>query len=109
VRVRLTPDAHSQLLEAVTAIMRDDPGAATKFLERAEKSLGKLADFPLSGRSLPEFPGLPYREVFAAPYRFFYRIEGDRVWVVALWHFARVPRAPSRELDWGPPHGEEVW
>ena len=56
---------------------------ADKLLERtevfrikAEKVLSRLNKFPLSGRLLPEFPDLPFREVIVPPYRFFYRLKG---------------------------------
>jgi plasmid stabilization system protein ParE len=54
-----------------------------------------LRDYPLSGRRLPEFPSLPHREVVVAPYRFVYLVDADTVWVIAVWHMARVPRPPD--------------
>jgi plasmid stabilization system protein ParE len=56
--------------------------------------LRRLERFPASGRVLPEFPDLPYREVIVSPYRFFYRIAGKTVWVVAVWHGAQIPEEP---------------
>jgi len=53
-----------------------------------------LEDFPESGRVVPEFPDLPYQEVIIPPYRFFYRIKGDVVWIVAVWHGAQLPKEP---------------
>ena len=50
--------------------------------------------FPESGRVLPEFADLPYREVIVGPSRFFYRIAGKTVWVVAVWHGAQIPAEP---------------
>ncbi len=47
-----------------------------------------------SDSGLPEFPDLPFREVIATPYRFFYRVKGDRVWVAATWHGAQLPDEP---------------
>jgi plasmid stabilization system protein ParE len=54
----------------------------------------RLEDFPESGRIIPEFPELPYREVIMTPYRFFYKINGDVVWIVAVWHGAQLPEQP---------------
>ena len=48
----------------------------------------------MSGRPIPEFPDLPYREVIVAPYRFFYRVKDNAVWIVAVWHGARIPQQP---------------
>jgi plasmid stabilization system protein ParE len=63
--------------------------------ERAGESLSRLADYPESGRVLPEFPDLPFREVVVSPYRFFYRVKDDGVWVVAAWHSAQIPGDPE--------------
>ncbi len=43
---------------------------------------------------MPEFPKLPYREVLIARYRFFYRVTGRVVWIVAVWHGAQLPDKP---------------
>ena len=44
---------------------------------------------------LPEFPDLAFREVIVPPYRFFYRVRDDAVWVVAAWHSAQLPGEPE--------------
>jgi plasmid stabilization system protein ParE len=44
---------------------------------------------------MPEFPELPYREVIISPYRFFYRVKGEIVWIVAVWHGAQLPEDPK--------------
>lgn len=94
-RIRFTPAARVQFLNALAWIRRDDPRAARRFRNTAERALRRLETFPDSGRSLPEFPDLPYREVVIPPYRFFYRRVDDGVWVVAVWHGAKVPESPS--------------
>lgn len=68
--------------------------AAENFRRACEESLRRLEEFPESGRQIPEFPGLPYREVILKPYRFFYRTLGDIVWIVAVWHGAQLPSPP---------------
>lgn len=97
--VRLTPAARKQLLDALDYLRRDRPAAAHRLLDRVEATLSRLSDFPQSGRPIHEFPDLPYREVVLAPYRLFYRVVGETVWVVAVWHDRQLP---------GPPHGEET-
>ena len=98
-RVRFTPSGRRQFLDAVAYIMRDDPAAARRSRQRAESALRRLERFPESGRTLPEFPDLPYREVIVAPYRFFYRVADRKVWVVGVWHGAQIPGEPRRG-DW---------
>ena len=94
-KVRFTPTGRSQFLGVLSYIQRENPQAAVEFRRRAEKVLRRLERFPTSGRVIPEFPELPYREVIIAPYRFFYRIEGKIVWVVAVWHGAQLPDLPN--------------
>jgi toxin ParE1/3/4 len=95
--VQFTPSARLQFLSALAYIRRDNPAAATRFRKRAESVLRRLENCPASGRLVPEFPELPYREVLVAPYRFFYRLEGRIVWIVAVWHGAQLPGAPSEK------------
>jgi toxin ParE1/3/4 len=82
-RVLFTPTAREQFLAALAYIAAADPAAARRLRERAEESLSRLAEYPESGRVLPEFPDLPFREVVVSPYRFFYRVKDDIVWIVA--------------------------
>ena len=94
-RVRFTPSGRIQFLTAIAYIRRDNPTAAIRFRRKAERLLRRLERFPESGRHLPEFADLPYREVIVTPYRFFYRVEGKTVWVVAVWHGAQIPETPE--------------
>jgi plasmid stabilization system protein ParE len=94
VKVRFTPSARAQFLSALTFIQRDKPSAATRFRDRTKTILRRLEDFPESGRVVPEFPDLPYREVIISPYRFFYRIKENVVWIIAVWHGAQLPKEP---------------
>lgn len=94
-KARFTPTGRSQFLGVLSYIQRENPQAAVEFRRRAEKVLRRLERFPTSGKVIPEFPELPYREVIIAPYRFFYRVEGKIVWVVAVWHGAQLPDLPN--------------
>jgi plasmid stabilization system protein ParE len=95
VKVKFTPSAKTQFLSALSYIRKDKPSAAIYFRKRAEEILRRLEDFPESGRIIPDFPELPYREVIISPYRFFYKIKDDVVWIVAVWHGAQLPKGPS--------------
>jgi toxin ParE1/3/4 len=95
VKVRFTFSARAQFLSALTYIRRDNLGAAFNFRERIETVLGRLEEFPDSGRVVPEFPELPYREVIIAPYRFFSRVKGEIAWIVAVWLGAQLPEEPK--------------
>ena len=94
-KVQFTPSARNQFLFALSYIRRDKPSAAVNFRNRTEEILRRLENFPESGRIIPEFPELPYREVLVPPYRFFYKTKDDIVWVVAVWHGAQLPKEPK--------------
>lgn len=93
-RIRFTPTGRAQFLAAIAYIRRENPAAAVRFRQRVEQTLRRLEQFPESGRVVPEFPELPYREVIVSPYRLFYRIKEAVVWVVAVWHGAQPPEEP---------------
>lgn len=93
--VRFTPSARVQFLNAVETIQRINHSAARKFRQQAGNALKRLVRFPHSGAAVVEFPELPYREVYVKPYRFFYRVRDDAVWVVAVWHGAQMPDDPE--------------
>ena len=77
-------------------IYRENPSAAIRFREKVEKTLTRLKEFPESGRLVPEFSDLPFREVILGPYRFFYKIKDQTVWIVAVWHSAQLAEEPER-------------
>jgi toxin ParE1/3/4 len=85
-----------QFLQAVSYILQDNPQAAMQFRKKAERTLRRLTRYPGSGRLIPEFPDLPFREVIVSPYRFFYRCEDRTIWVVACWHGAQLPAEPMK-------------
>ena len=94
-KVRFTPSARTQFLGIVAHLYRDNPTAAAAFRRKAREALARLQRFPQSGRALPEFPDLPFREVIVAPHRFFYRVKGRTVWIVTVWHGAQLPGEPQ--------------
>jgi toxin ParE1/3/4 len=94
-KILFTPTGRRQFLEALAYLYRENPTAALRFRKKAETTLSRLKKFPESGRSLPEFPDLPFREVIVRPYRFFYKIKPEAVWIVAVWHSAQLPEDPD--------------
>lgn len=97
-RVQFTPPARAQFLATVAYIRADKPSAAQGFRMRVNDALQVLVAFPESGRAIPEFPQLGFREVLVDSHRFFYRVKGDTVWVVGAWHDAQIPDAPSEPI-----------
>lgn len=48
-----------------------------------------IADFPFSGRKVPEYDIDQIREIIEGPYRIIYHIKPDQIDVVAVIHGAR--------------------
>jgi len=94
-KLRFTPSAETELLSAAKYIHNDNPEAALSFLKKADDLLHRLGKHPLSGRTIPEFPKLPYRELLVLPYRFFYSIQNKTIWIVAVWHTSQLPKEPK--------------
>ena len=95
-KILFTPTGRRQFLGAISYIHRDKPSAAVSFRQKAEKLLTRLKKFPESGRPRPEFPELSFREVIVSPYRFFYKVKDNNVWIVAVWHGAQLPDEPEK-------------
>jgi toxin ParE1/3/4 len=71
-------------------IARDSAAYAELVLIRLLVAPERLVRFPESGRMVPEF-GLPnLREIIVSPFRIVYRLRGDVVEVVTVFHSARV-------------------
>jgi toxin ParE1/3/4 len=96
-KVLFTPTGRRQFIEAIAYIYRDNPSAAVDFRRKAEKALSRLRKFSESGRLIPEFSDLPFREVIVRPYRFFYKIKDEIVWIIAVWHSAQLPKEPEKK------------
>ena len=94
-KIRFTPGARAEFLEALEFIRQEDPHAAKAFRQRTKSVLNRLSSFPQSGRVIPEFSDLPHREVIIPPYRFFYRAHDKIIWIVAVWHDRRLPQEPE--------------
>ena len=93
--MRFTPAADAEFLAVINYIGADSPAAAVAFRDKALKTLSMLRQFPDSGRIVPEYPALPFREVIVAPYRFFCQVKTDAVWIVAVWHGAQIVDSPE--------------
>jgi addiction module RelE/StbE family toxin len=70
-------------------IARDSPDHAALFATRLIEATDRLAQFPESGRVLPELGRADCREIIVGDYRIIYRIATDAVWVTGVIHGAR--------------------
>jgi len=74
-------------------ISRDSPDNAALFIQRIFDQTERLADFPLSGRVIPEILNDKVREIIYGNYRIMYLVEDEEVWITGIVHGAR---------DWKP-------
>lgn len=96
-KVKFTPSARVMFLDQLAYVKKENPSAALLLRKKCEEVLRRLQDFPESGRFIPEFPELPFREVVVSPYRFFYRVKDQTVWIVAVWHQAEEKQQPLEQ------------
>ena len=88
--VRWTQRGSEDLREIHDFVARDSPQAAAALVDRIITATEPLATFPESGRIVPEFPDLGYREVIISGYRVVYRREGETIWIAAVVHGRRM-------------------
>ena len=86
-QVAWTATAVSDLGDLVDYIAQDDPVAALAAMKRLRARAGALCTHPQRDRIAPELRevgALHYRELLERPWRILYRIEGQRVLVLAV-------------------------
>ncbi len=87
-KVILTPEAIEDILEIYAYILeRDGEERAEAILNRLEKTAYSLDTFPMRGKfpdTLVPFGNRKIREVQETPWRIFYRIEKNEVFVLAV-------------------------
>ena len=89
-RVEWSPEAVEDIESIASYIERDSEWYAkavvSRFIELAEAA----AQFPDAGRAVPEPGDTAIRERFAYSYRLIYRVEPDRILIVAVIHGSRM-------------------
>ena len=77
-------------LEAIARfIERDSPAYARAVVSRLVAATERLADFPRSGRVVPELGREDIREVLVWQYRIIHRVERERVVILTVVHGKR--------------------
>jgi len=77
-----TEPALSELEAIAEYIALDKPAAASLLVQKIFSSTDRLERFPESGRLPPELKDSKYRELIVNPCRIFYRVDGDKVFIV---------------------------
>ena len=88
-RVEWSNLASDDLDSLVAYISRDSVLYGKAFGERVVLATRRLLDFPESGRMIPEAEDKSLREIVVQGYRVMYRLESDRVLVLAVMHGSR--------------------
>jgi plasmid stabilization system protein ParE len=85
------PSARLDLRELTSYIAESRPIATARFVKQVFHVVEHLADFPESGRVVPEFADPNIREVIRRPCRIVYRVKSQEriVEIARIWHAAR--------------------
>jgi plasmid stabilization system protein ParE len=88
--LRWTRRAREDLASIRAFITEESPNYAALVIGRIIGATDRLAQFPESGRSVPEFARPDVREVIYRPYRIVYRLVGtDELHILTVHHGAR--------------------
>jgi len=70
------------------------PEVGERLLREVIAQVERLAEFPDSGRVVPEFGLAQLREIIYPPFRVVYRVDDERVRIVRVWRSQRLLRMP---------------
>jgi toxin ParE1/3/4 len=85
-RVVWAASAGEALDAAIAFIAAESPAAARNTLARLLATAASLATLSERGSVVPEVPDLAIRQMLSKPYRLIYRVEDERVTILALLH-----------------------
>jgi len=98
-RVEWSDLARDDLDDLVRYISRDSSFYARRFGQKIVLATRRLKDFPESGRLIPEADDKSIREIIVQSYRVMYRLESNRVLILAIMH-GRRDVAGHEEKPW---------
>jgi toxin ParE1/3/4 len=81
-----TDNALEQLWALHEYIAQSSPIYAKRIIDKITKRSKQIADFPLSGRKVPEMDLDQIREVIEGPYRIIYLIKDEQIDILAVIH-----------------------
>ena len=83
-------------LQAVRTWYADQqaPKAGEKLLREIMSHAERLADFPESGRIVPEFGITNLREIIYSPFRIVYRLDIRKIMIIRVWRSERILKLP---------------
>jgi Plasmid stabilization system protein len=93
-----TDPALERVAEVAVYIAQDDPDVADRWTLELFDAVERLADFPESGRMVPELGARDVRELIFGAYRVFYRV-GSAVEVLSVRHGSQLVRSEDVDGD----------
>ena len=93
-------DARADLVAIQEYISRDAPETARAFVQRLLAAADRIADFPQSGRIVPEFEDARTRELLVGNYRIVYRLIRASATIVAVAHAKRDLGRVAKQRGW---------
>lgn len=90
VEVRWTPQAAQDLDSITSFISHDSAQYASLFVIDLFQAVGRIAEFPQSGRIVPELGNPGVREIILGSYRVVYRIKKQYADLLTIYHGARL-------------------
>ena len=96
-KVFWTETAVNHLSSIYNYISQNSPQYAQRLVERLTRRSEQIANFPFSGRLVPEFETEQIREVIEGSYRIIYYIKPEQIDVIAVLHAARNIEPPQEE------------
>jgi toxin ParE1/3/4 len=85
-KVHWTETAEGHLDAIYAYIAQDSPRYALRMVDRLTRRPQQIADYPLSGRRVPEYEMDQIREVIEGPCRIIYYLKPDQIDVLAVLH-----------------------
>ncbi|KQC10019.1 MAG: addiction module toxin RelE [Smithella sp. SDB] len=84
-------------LEDIRAWHKDQqvPDVGNRLIREIISQIERLAEFPESGRIVPEFNIENLREIIFAPFRIVYRLDGNKIKIVRIWRSERLLEIPK--------------
>lgn len=87
-KVHWTDTAEGHLDAIYAYIAQDSPEYARRMVDRLTRRSQQIAEFPFSGRRVPEYDVDQIREVIEGSFRIIYHIKPDQIDVLAVIHGA---------------------
>ncbi|MEL6456904.1 MAG: type II toxin-antitoxin system RelE/ParE family toxin [Cyanobacteria bacterium J06621_15] len=81
-----TETAVNHLSSIYNYISQNSPQYGQRIVEKLTNRSEQIAQFPLSGRIVPEFETKQIREVIEGSYRIIYYIKTDQIDIIAVLH-----------------------